>query len=82
MTMTSHNPVNTETSAPVKLYTVSITFDSMTAGSPLEAAKKMSKWLLEDSDAENMIYEVEDEDSGEKFTVDLSEDDEDAVLPN
>jgi hypothetical protein len=29
-----------------------------------------------------MIYDVEDETTGEKFSVDLSEDDEDAVLPN
>jgi hypothetical protein len=29
-----------------------------------------------------MVYDVMDEETGEKFTVDLSEDDEDAVLPN
>ena len=46
----------------------------------MDATKKILKWIEED--ANSMIYDVIDELSGDKFTVDLSEDDEDAVLPN
>ena len=60
-------------------YTISLTFDSQEAANPLEAAKEMRKTILEDNG--NYIYDVEDEDTGEKFTVDLDEEDEDAVLP-
>lgn len=70
------------TKAPFKTYTVSVTFTDMVADNPLDAAKKACEWLLEDEDARNMIYEVEDEETKKKFTVDLSEEDEDAVLPN
>jgi hypothetical protein len=77
-----HNSDNTETSISPKTFSVSISFTDMVAKNPLEAAKKACKWLLENEDAKNMIYDVEDEITGEKFSVDLSEDDEDAVLPN
>jgi translation elongation factor P/translation initiation factor 5A len=63
-----------------KLYTVSVTFDTQGANNPLDAAKKACKLLM--SDGDTFIYDVMDEETGEKFTVDLSEDDEDAVLPN
>lgn len=65
-----------------KTFTVSVTFTDMTAENPLEAAKKACDWLLKDNDASNMIYDVTDEETNEKFTVDLSEEDEDAVLPD
>lgn len=65
-----------------KSYTVSVSFQGLDAENPLEAAKLACKWLLEDNDAENMIYDVVDEETNEVFTVDLSEDDENAVLPN
>ena len=65
-----------------KTFSVSISFTDMVAKNPLEAAKKACKWLLENEDAKNMIYDVEDEITGEKFSVDLSEDDENSVLPN
>lgn len=74
-----HNSDNTETK-PVKTFTVSVTFTDMAAKNPLAAAKKARKWLLEDGDT--MIYDVTDEDTNQKFTVDLSEEDENAVLPN
>lgn len=77
-----HNSDDTETNIPIKTYTVSVTFTDMVAKNPLDAAKKACKWLLENEDAKNMIYDVEDEETKEKFTVDLSEEDEDAVLPN
>lgn len=67
---------------PVKTFTVSVEFTDMVAKNPLDAAKKACKWLLEDGDAGNMIYDVTDEDTKQKYTVDLSEDDDDAVLPN
>lgn len=65
-----------------KTFTVSVTFTDMVADNPLDAAKKACEWLLRDNDAKNMIYDVEDETTKQKFTVDLSEADEDAVLPN
>ena len=61
-------------------YSVSLTFTDIDAKNPLEATKQILKWL--EDGANEMIYDVEDEISNEKFTVDLSEDDEDAVLPN
>jgi hypothetical protein len=73
---------NTEARVPIKTFTVSVTFTDMVAKNPLDAAKTACKWLLKDGDAANMIYDVIDEDTENKFTVDLSEDDEDAVLPN
>jgi hypothetical protein len=72
----------------VKTFTVSVTFTDMTAKTPLEAAKKACSWLMGEpvgdsvQDASAMIYDVTDEETGEKFTVDLSEEDEDAVLPD
>ena len=75
-----HNSDNTETSIPVKTFTVSVTFTDMVAKNPLAAAKKAWKWLQDDGGT--MIYDVTDEDTNQKFTVDLSENDEDAVLPN
>jgi hypothetical protein len=63
-----------------KIYTVSVTLDSQVADNPLDAVKKACELLMRDGDT--FIYDVQDEETGEKFTVDLSEDDEDAVLPN
>jgi GTP cyclohydrolase III len=63
-----------------KIYTVTITLDSQVANSPLDAAKKACEMLMRDGDT--FIYDVQDDETGEKFTVDLSEADEDAVLPN
>lgn len=61
-------------------FTVSLTFTDIDAKNPLDATKKILKWIEDGGD--KMIFDVEDEISKEKFTVDLSEDDEDAVLPN
>ena len=74
-----HNSDNTEHVDNMQTYSVSLTFTDIQAKNPLEATKKILKWL---SEADAMIYDVEDELTGNKFTVDLSEDDENAVLPN
>lgn len=74
-----HNSDNIEVSTK-KSYSVSLTFTDIMAKNPLEATKKILKWIEEN--ANTMIYDVIDEETNDKFTVDLSEDDEDAVLPN
>lgn len=74
-----HNSDNTEHEDNLQTYSISLTFTDISANNPLEAVKKILDWL---EDANTMIYDVEDELTGEKFTVDLSEDDADAVLPN
>ena len=63
----------------LQTYSISLTFTDISADNPLEAVKKILDWL---EDANTMIYDVEDELTGDKFTVDLSEDDDNAVLPN
>ena len=74
-----HNSDNIEVSVNTRSYSVSLTFTDIDAKNPLEATKKILGWL---SEADAMIYNVVDEITNEKWTVDLSEDDEDAVLPN
>jgi hypothetical protein len=74
------NGSDSEVSVSPKTFTVSLTFTDMTAFNPLDAAKKACKWLLDDEDARSMTYDVTDEDTNQKYTVDLSEEDEDAVL--
>jgi hypothetical protein len=49
------------------------------AKNPLEAAKQVSEWLKE-NDTSSMFY-VQEEDSTNVFSIDLEEEDEDAVLP-
>jgi hypothetical protein len=75
-----HNSNNVETSITPKTFEVSLTFTDISAKNPLEATKKILEWIKDD--AEYMIYDVKDEINGSKYTVDLSEKDEDAVLPN
>lgn len=74
-----HNSDNTEHVDNQPTYKVTLTFEGVDAKNPLAAAKKIVEWL---EDANTMTYDVEDELTGNKFTVDLAEDDEDAVLPN
>jgi hypothetical protein len=61
-------------------FTVRLEFTDVDAKNPLEASKKILNWIQESAD--EMIYNVINEVTEEKFTVDLSEDDEDAVLPD
>lgn len=63
-----------------KSYTISLVLTDQQYENPLEAVKDFLNTIKEDG--HSLIYDVEDEDTGEKFTVDLSEEDENAVLPN
>lgn len=74
-----HNSDNIEVSVNTRSYSVSLTFTDIDAKNPLEATKKILAWL---SEADAMVYDVVDEITNEKWTVDLSENDEDAALPN
>jgi hypothetical protein len=69
-----HNSDNIEVTTPT--FEVVLRFTDIDAKNPLEATKKILNWL---SEADAMIYEVENEITHEKWMVDLSED---AVLPN
>jgi phage tail sheath protein FI len=60
-------------------YSIVLEFNSIIANSPLDAAQIISKMILED--ANQMIYIVQNEESKEITSVDLSEDDADAVSP-
>jgi len=62
-------------------YTVSLGGFSVSAETPLEAAKQLKK-LLQEIDLDRLIYDVVDDESKQVYTVDLSEEDEDAVLEN
>jgi len=63
-----------------KLYTISLGgFSSQEGETPLEATKRFVEFLKY-CNLDELIYDVEDEETGEKFTVDLSEEDADAVL--
>lgn len=80
-----HNSDNIETSTKSNSYTVSVTFECVGAKNPLEAAKIVAKWLVEEDEHGNafdMVYDVHDEITNEKFIVDLDADDDYAVLPN
>ena len=77
-----HSSENTETSITTPSFKVSLTFDGVDAKNPLEAVKTILDWLQSDDGAENMTYDVVNEQTNEAYWVDLSEDDENAVLPN
>lgn len=63
-------------------YTVTLgCFNCIEEGNPLEAAKNIARLLCDDDCPNRLVYDVEDEQTGDKFTVDLAEEDEDAVLP-
>ena len=63
-----------------KSFKVTLTFDCIYAKNPLEAAKMIAEWCKESAD--EMTFDVINEETEEAFTVDLAEEDEDAVLPN
>ena len=58
-------------------YSISWEIELIDAVSPLDAAKKAQEMICKDS----WSFYVQDEDTKEIFSVDLNEDDEDAVLP-
>jgi len=65
-----------------KLYTISLGgFSSQEGETPLEATKRFVEFLKK-CNLDELIYDVVDEETDEAFTVDLSEEDADAVLSN
>jgi hypothetical protein len=62
-------------------YTVILRFDGIIADDPLSAAKQVAGDIKEDG-ADSWTYDVIEEYGNKEFTVDLTEEDEDAVLPN
>ena len=63
----------------IKMATYSVVFEiELDADNPLKAAKKAQKWLQEKGN--NWQYYIQGDDQ-KINSVDLSEDDEDAVLP-
>ena len=60
-------------------YKVVVELENIQGFSPLEAAQNAASYLLED--LKQMIYIVQDENTKEITSVDLSEDEEDATLP-
>lgn len=78
-----HNSDNIETNNFSQTYTVSVTFECVSAENPREAAELVARWLVEEDEFGNaytMIYAVEDELTNKEYTVDLSEDDEDVSV--
>jgi hypothetical protein len=75
-----HDSDNTESNNVATTFKVSLTFEDVMADSPKEAVDKIVEWIKEGVD--KMIFDAENEINGEKWTVDLSEDEEDQVLPN
>ncbi len=74
-----HNSDNIEHVDNQPTFTISLTFTDINAKNPLEAVNTIIEWL---EDARTMCYDVTNELTGEKFTVDMAEDEENAVLPN
>jgi hypothetical protein len=65
----------------MKTFKISVEFTDQSAKNPLEAVRKFISALEDNMDS--LIYDVEDEETGEKFTVDMSEfEDEDKVSFN
>lgn len=75
-----HNSEHAEHIDNRATYTVTLVFEGLDSKNPLAAAKKIAKWCKEGVD--EMTFDVINEKTGEAFTVDLSEEDENAVLPN
>jgi hypothetical protein len=68
-------------------FTVILELESFEAKTPLEAVQEalrlMLEWEADKQSCESMIFDVTDNITGEKFTVDMAEEnDEDKVLPN
>lgn len=75
-----HNSDNIEVTNEMKSFTVTLGFECVHAKTPLDAAKLVAKWLVEEDELGNaydMIYDVKDEDTSEEYIVDLSNDEVD-----
>lgn len=76
-----HDSTQTETKTKTNSFTIKLVFEDIVSKNPLTATQKIVKWIKDDVDS--MIFEVTNELTGEIFTVDLSEDNDDMkVLPN
>jgi hypothetical protein len=62
-------------------YTISLTFTDIQEKTPLDAVKKIIGWVKDDG-VDSMTFDVTNEMTGEKFSVDVGEEEEDAVLPD
>ena len=62
----------------METFTITLTFEDIPAGSPLEAAKAVAE-TIQESGPTTFIYEVVEESTQDVFLVDLSLDDEGAV---
>lgn len=62
-------------------YTVSLTFTDISEESPYEAVQKIIGWIKEDG-VNNLVFDVTNEITDEKFTVDMDAEGDVAVLPN
>ena len=60
----------------MKTYTVKFSINAVNGETPLDVAKTITDWIAE----KNMQFTVQDEETKECFTVDLAEEDVDAVL--
>ena len=56
-------------------------FSAQEGENPLDATKRFVE-LLKVCNLNELVYNVEDDETNDMFTVDLSENDEDAVFPN
>lgn len=61
-------------------FTVRLEIPQILASSPLEAVKEMIKWIQDGVD--EMVFDVKNDSTGKKFTVDMSEEEGEQVLPN
>ena len=59
-------------------YKIVMEIEALDAKDALQAAKDVEKMIMDEG---GFQYYVQNEETGELFSVDLSEDDEDAVLP-
>jgi hypothetical protein len=62
-------------------YTVSLTFTDISEASPYEAVQRIIGWIKEDG-VNNLVFDVTNEITDEKFTVDMDAEGDVAVLPN
>lgn len=61
-------------------YTISLTFSDIAETTPLNAVEKIIGWIKNDG-VDDMVFDVQNEITGENFTVDMDADKEVTVLP-
>ena len=76
-----------EETSTAQRFTVTLELETVNAKTPLEAVRECLRMMLEHEEdkqsCEGFIYDVVDNITGEKFTVDMAEEeDEDKVIPN